>query len=113
MCSDLDGPCLAYVKIVGDLRRQLKRQCEDQHADIQAPSSVQFISLSVQPYNLTVQGAEGVSGGSWSANWAVTKSSKCAYLYQRLLAIGAALPLHKLGVNTNTNTNPYPQTCPM
>ena len=55
-----------------------------------------------------VQGAEGITGGTWSANWVVTKSSKCAYLYQRLLAIGAAQPLHMLGVWPD----PFTPSCP-
>ncbi len=37
-------------------------------------------------------GAVGLSGGEWSANWQVTRSTKCAYLLGRLRAIGAAPP---------------------
>lgn len=37
-------------------------------------------------------GAVGISGGEWSANWQVTRSTKCAYLLSRLRVIGAAPP---------------------
>ena len=40
-----------------------------------------------------VQGALGLSGGQWSADWQITKSSKCLYLHRRLAQIGAAPPL--------------------
>lgn len=37
----------------------------------------------------TQKGAIGLSGGAWSANWQITKSSKCVHLLRRLLDIGA------------------------
>ena len=37
-----------------------------------------------------VQGALGMSGGQWSANWQYANSSKCMHLLQRLISIGAA-----------------------
>jgi len=37
-----------------------------------------------------VQGALGLSGGAWSANWQITKSTKCVHLLRRLMDIGAA-----------------------
>lgn len=41
---------------------------------------------------LCCAGALGISGGEWSANWQVTRSTKCAYLLSRLRALGAAPP---------------------
>ncbi|KAL0035614.1 hypothetical protein WJX79_002795 [Trebouxia sp. C0005] len=38
----------------------------------------------------TQKGALGLSGGAWSANWQVTKSTKCVHLLRRLMDIGAA-----------------------
>jgi len=35
------------------------------------------------------RGATGVSGGEWSANWEVTKSTKIQHLLKRLLDVGA------------------------
>lgn len=37
-----------------------------------------------------LQGALGLSGGAWSANWQITKSTKCVHLLRRLIDIGAA-----------------------
>ncbi|KAK9795946.1 hypothetical protein WJX73_001584 [Symbiochloris irregularis] len=37
----------------------------------------------------TQAGAVGISGGQWSANWQVTKSTKCVHLLHRLMHIGA------------------------
>ncbi|DBA80065.1 TPA: hypothetical protein ACH3X2_007554 [Trebouxia sp. C0005] len=37
----------------------------------------------------TQKGALGLSGGAWSANWQVTKSTKCVHLLRRLMDIGA------------------------
>ena len=37
----------------------------------------------------TQKGAEGISGGAWSADWEFKASSKCNHLIQRLHAIGA------------------------
>ena len=37
-------------------------------------------------------GATGVSGGEWSANWQVTRSTKVQHLLRRLLDAGAAAP---------------------
>lgn len=36
-----------------------------------------------------LQGALGLSGGAWSANWQITKSTKCVHLLRRLIDIGA------------------------
>ena len=36
-----------------------------------------------------MQGALGLSGGAWSANWQITKSTKCVHLLRRLMDIGA------------------------
>ncbi|KAL0025980.1 hypothetical protein WJX77_010392 [Trebouxia sp. C0004] len=38
----------------------------------------------------TQKGALGLSGGTWSANWQITKSTKCVHLLRRLMDIGAA-----------------------
>lgn len=35
-----------------------------------------------------LQGALGLSGGAWSANWQITKSTKCVHLLRRLMDIG-------------------------
>ncbi|KAL3136547.1 hypothetical protein ABBQ38_005794 [Trebouxia sp. C0009 RCD-2024] len=37
----------------------------------------------------TQKGAIGLSGGAWSANWQITKSTKCVHLLRRLMDIGA------------------------
>ncbi|KAL0050649.1 hypothetical protein WJX82_004168 [Trebouxia sp. C0006] len=37
----------------------------------------------------TQKGALGLSGGAWSANWQITKSTKCVHLLRRLMDIGA------------------------
>ena len=37
----------------------------------------------------SLQGAEGISGGEWSADWQVRTSSKILYLLKRLAKIGA------------------------
>lgn len=37
-----------------------------------------------------LQGALGLSGGTWSGNWQITKSTKCVHLLRRLMDIGAA-----------------------
>ncbi|KAI8470158.1 MAG: SNF2 family N-terminal domain-containing protein [Monoraphidium minutum] len=43
------------------------------------------------------RGATGVSGGEWSANWEVTKSTKVQHLLRRLLDAGAAVPPRAAG----------------
>lgn len=37
------------------------------------------------------RGAVGVSGGAWSDNWQVTRSTKCVHLLKRLYEVGAAV----------------------
>ncbi len=32
----------------------------------------------------------GIEGGEWSANWQITRSTRCAYLIQRLKQLGLA-----------------------
>ena len=44
-----------------------------------------------------MQGAVGIGGGQWSANWQVTKSTKCVHLLQRLIQTGAARDPSKVG----------------
>ncbi|KAK9807648.1 hypothetical protein WJX72_005276 [[Myrmecia] bisecta] len=51
---------------------------------------VPFELIEWQPA-YTQQGALGLSGGEWSANWQITKSTKCVHLLRRLYEIGAAL----------------------
>lgn len=55
-------------------------------------------ALSVHPVPIEViewqpsyaqRGAVGISGGEWNPNWEATQSSKCAFLINRLLKIGA------------------------
>jgi hypothetical protein len=44
------------------------------------------------PMRACRQGALGMSGGQWAAEWHTTKSSKCLHLHRRLVEIGAAPP---------------------
>ncbi|CAL8471722.1 g11264 [Coccomyxa elongata] len=44
----------------------------------------------------TQQGALGISGGQWNADWENTNSSKCMHLLQRLVSIGAAPHLNPM-----------------
>lgn len=53
-----------------------------------------------------VQGALGMSGGQWNADWENTNSSKCMHLLQRLVSIGAA-PHLKPGSNDRVGTSCY------
>lgn len=50
----------------------------------------QEVFLFCQKPEPWVQGALGMSGGQWSADWQNTNSSKCMHLLQRLISIGAA-----------------------
>ena len=43
----------------------------------------------VIPLCLPLHAPVGLAGGSWSAKWEVTQSSKCMHLLQRLLEVGA------------------------
>ena len=47
------------------------------------------ITVSSRKTETWVQGALGLSGGAWSANWQITKSTKCVHLLRRLMDIGA------------------------
>ncbi len=47
------------------------------------------VTVSSRKGETWVQGALGLSGGAWSANWQITKSTKCVHLLRRLMDIGA------------------------
>ncbi|KAK3271722.1 hypothetical protein CYMTET_19948, partial [Cymbomonas tetramitiformis] len=49
--------------------------------------SVPIELIEWQP-SFTQKGALGISGGAWQPDWAMTESSKCAYLIARLVALG-------------------------
>eukprot|EP00951_Prasinocladus_malaysianus_P022090 scaffold184232_cov17-Prasinocladus_malaysianus.AAC.1 len=49
--------------------------------------------------DVVLAGAVGLSGGEWSANWQVTKSTKCVYMIRRLRELGMAPPVAQRGTD--------------
>ena len=53
------------------------------------PMSIAELGAQLQLSTDLLQGAEGISGGEWSADWQVRTSSKILHLLKRLTKIGS------------------------
>ena len=62
---------------------------------------------------LPTQGALGMSGGQWAADWQTTKSSKCLHLHRRLAQIGAAPSMRANPDSSEVHSSPLSAASPL
>lgn len=81
----------AHADITHSLVQGLRQSCTGCMAVV-SRLTLYLVATAKGGTPVALQGAVGIQGGQWSANWQITRSTKSVHLLKRLIHIGAARP---------------------